>query len=115
MENTQTSENIKNLRESMGLTQAGIAAFLKLDQSYISKMEANERPLTADILEKLSALFGVTINELGSCENAPVSLSCAFRKNSLSVNDMETIAAIHQIGLNSEFMQSLLDEDTNHG
>ena len=57
-------ENIKTLRERMGLNQTSVARFLKVDQSFISKVEKGERTLSADMLEKLTCLFGVSINDM---------------------------------------------------
>ncbi|MBR6060388.1 MAG: helix-turn-helix transcriptional regulator [Victivallales bacterium] len=110
-----TGETIKNLREGMGITQAAVATYLKLDQSYISKIEADERTLTADVLEKLAMLFGYPPEKIASGEPLSASLSCAFRKNGFFQSDLEAIATINQIALNSEFMGELLSREDENG
>ena len=65
-------KNIKTLRVEMGLSQSNIASFLNVDQSLISKVEKGERILSADMLEKLACLFGVSIDAIeGSAIEAP--------------------------------------------
>ena len=46
---------LKQLRENSGLRQGQIAEFLGVDQSYVSKIEADERALPIEQLEKLWA------------------------------------------------------------
>lgn len=100
--------NIKTLRERMGFNQTSIARFLDVDQSLISKVEKGERNLSADMLEKLAYLFGITVDDIecGTIEGS--SLSFAFRASDLSAEDMEAISAINRIALNSEYMAELL-------
>jgi len=38
-----------------------LADYLSIDQSYVSMLEKKKRQFTIDIIEKLSALFGCTI------------------------------------------------------
>ena len=45
-------QKIKELRSESNYTQQNIADFLGVDQSFISKVEKNERVLTSDKLEK---------------------------------------------------------------
>ena len=100
--------NIKTLRDGMGFTQSTIARFLNVDQSLISKVEKGERILSADMLEKLTCLFGVSVDAIEGSDIEASSLSFAFRASDLSVEDLEAISAINRIALNSEYMAELL-------
>lgn len=102
-------ENIKNLRENMYLTQSRLAHFLKVDQSLISKIEKGEKEISTDMLEKISCLFGVTID---SIENGNVETSKLLFV--LMDKDMETICAINCIALNVNFMNKLLNGKDNN-
>lgn len=106
-------ENIKALREQSGFTQSNIARFLKVDQSLISKIENNERFITSDMLEKLSALFGVTADSLLG-ESVPTNrILFALRASEINENDLEILCAINRIALNLNFMTQLLGGHTN--
>jgi len=57
-------EKLKELRESKGFVQRQVAADLKVDTAYISKMEHNEKPVSRIHLKTLSKLYSVPENEL---------------------------------------------------
>ena len=110
MINKMVGKNIRALRENAGFTQSNLGQFINVDQSLISKIEKGERSLSADMIEKLASLFGVTVEQI---ENEPVAVSrfsYAFRGNELSIEEMEAISAINRIALNSEFMRVILKE-----
>lgn len=110
MNNTigKIGENIKALREQSGFTQSNLAQYLRVDQSLISKIEKNERPITSDMLDKLAALFGVTTDSFNG-ESIPTNrISFALRASEINEGDLETISAINRIALNSNFMTRLL-------
>jgi HTH-type transcriptional regulator, competence development regulator len=54
MESETFGEFVRRVRESAGLPLRKLAAALDIDQSTLSKIERNERQLTADLLEPLS-------------------------------------------------------------
>ena len=110
MINKIIGENIRALRENAGFTQSNLASFMKVDQSLISKVEKGERSLSTDMLEKLSALFGVTVEQMESQTMVISKLSFAFRGSEFSVDEMEAISAVNKIALNSEFMRVILKE-----
>ena len=102
------AERMKAFRKSSGLSQANIACFLGVDQSLISKAEKGERSLSVEMLEKLAALYGVSMQAFEE-ETSPVNpLKFALRAGELTTADMETLSAINRIALNSEFMAGLL-------
>ena len=109
MINTVIGENIRVLRTNAGFTQGNIAQFMGVDQSLISKVEKGERSLSTDMLERLGALFGVSINQIESQPIAVSKLSFAFRGSDFSMIEMEAISAINKIALNSEFMHVILE------
>lgn len=108
---TKIGERIRALRDKAGYSQQSVARFIGVDQSLISKIEKGERAITADMLEKLAALFGVELSALLDDNIPSRSLAFAFRANDLTVSDMEAISAINRIALNSEFMYNLLKEN----
>ena len=52
---------LRRLRRDLGLTQADMAAALEVSASYIALLERNNRPLTADLLLRLSQTYKVDI------------------------------------------------------
>ena len=102
------AERMKAFRKSSGLSQANIACFLGVDQSLISKAEKGERSLSVEMLEKLAALYGVSISAFEE-DTLPVNpLKFALRSGELTTADMEALSAINRIAMNSEFMAGLL-------
>lgn len=101
-------ENIKALREQSGFTQSNLANYLNVDQSLISKIEKNERTITSDMLEKLSALFGVEVESFSQDSILTNRISFALRASEISEDDLETISDINRIALNLNFMARLL-------
>lgn len=110
VENNIIGENIRRLRDSAGYNQQIIATFLNVDQSLISKIEKGERSISVDMLEKLAVLFGVTLEDMTKSDATTKTLSCAFRCNELTPNEMEAICAINRIALNSDFMNKVLED-----
>ncbi len=109
MKNIQIGRNIHMLRELMGLSQSCLATFLGIDQSNLSKIETGERPISSESLEKLSTVFGVSVDALeGQCVT-PASMICAFRKRDFTPEDLEVVSAINRIAMNLDFMQALVE------
>ena len=57
-------EKLRKLREARGLVQRQVAAELKVDTAYISKMESNEKPVSRLHITKLSTMLGISEKEL---------------------------------------------------
>lgn len=64
------TNNIWKIRTEKGLTQAQLAEKLNVQQSMISMIENEERNPSVDVLLKLAAALGVTVDELIGKEEA---------------------------------------------
>ncbi len=102
-------KRFNDLRNKSGFTQSQIAEYLSVDQSYISKCEKNERQFSIEILEKAADLFGCSVDcfTKESCEI--IQIPIALRAKGITVEDLNTIAAMNKIALNLRFMESLLE------
>ncbi|MDW7662720.1 MAG: helix-turn-helix transcriptional regulator [Bacillota bacterium] len=107
---TNIGENIKLLREQSGFTQMNLAKYLKVDQSLISKIEKNERVMTSDLLDKLTALFGISPESLSAESFTEKRITIALRANEISTDDLEMISDINRIALNLKFMTDILGD-----
>lgn len=106
---TLSGKRFKELREKSGLTQAQLAQYLEIDQSYISKFEKNERQFGTDTLQKAADLFGCSLDCFfdENVENEPPVI--AFRANSVNIEDILTIARINKLAFNLRYMEKLLE------
>lgn len=102
------SSRLKTLRELSGLNQSQLAAFLEVDQSFISKCENGERRLSIDALEKLGCLFGCSLDDLLMSNDETNDLRFAFRAASIHKEDLSAISDINRIALNLKEMRRLL-------
>ncbi len=57
---------LRRIRMEMGLSQTDMAGRLEISPSYLNLIERNQRPLTVQVLLKLSATFNVDVAELQS-------------------------------------------------
>jgi transcriptional regulator with XRE-family HTH domain len=115
---TNIGITLKNLREQAGFTQNNIANFLSVDQSLVSKIEKGERSITSDMLDRLSALFGIDTSFFVNGYVKEKTMNYSLRANDINTNDCEIISAIHRIALNCDFMtkqlKTTLKEDNEH-
>jgi XRE family transcriptional regulator, fatty acid utilization regulator len=65
---------LRRLRQKLGLSQGALAQSLGLSASYLNLMERDQRPLTAQVLLKLSSLEGVDIASLAEAGEASALL-----------------------------------------
>lgn len=65
----EVGEKIKQIRKDKGLQQKEVALEVGLDQSNYNKVENGRREPSLQVLQKLSAILGVSIDELLSPEN----------------------------------------------
>lgn len=55
---------IRELREAVGLSKAGLARVMNVDPAAVARWESGEANPTADKLPKLADLFGCSIDAL---------------------------------------------------
>lgn len=54
---------LRRLRRDLGLTQPDLAAALEISSSYVSLIESNQRPMTAELLLRLARTYRVDLAE----------------------------------------------------
>ncbi len=108
LDTTLAGKRFKELREQSGLTQAQMAEYLDIDQSYISKFEKNDRQFGTDTLQKAADLFGCSLDCFINKEVEYESPVIALRANSVAVEDLEVIARINRLASNLRYMENLL-------
>lgn len=101
-------KNIKAAREFTKLSQGDVAKYLGVDQSLISKVEAGERTINAESLERLARLLCIPVKELlyANCINPKGEV--AFRTDSLTFEDSCVLADVNSIILNQLEMDGIL-------
>lgn len=109
MNNTNIGLRMKELREQAKLRQGQIAAYLGVDQSYLSKMETGERAISVEQLERLAELYGCDLEvfENPDLEISPIQI--ALRASKITTEDLNIIAVINHIASNSRYMARLLE------
>ncbi len=55
---------VRRIRNGLGVTQTAMAEALEISPSYLNLIERNQRPLTVQLLLKLSAVYRVDLEEL---------------------------------------------------
>ncbi len=60
---------VRRLRRDRGLTQGQMAAELGLSPSYVNLIERNQRPVSADVLIRLSTVYGLDLSHLATAES----------------------------------------------
>jgi len=71
---TYMGVRLKTLREQREMTQAALAAALKLSPSYLNQIENNQRPLTVPVLLRLQAVFGIDLQFFSEDEESRLTL-----------------------------------------
>lgn len=70
-------QRLRVLRQSLGLTQAQMGAELGVSASYITLIEADQRPASARFLMKLAAVYDLNISELAPATDAQLAADFA--------------------------------------
>jgi predicted transcriptional regulator/DNA-binding XRE family transcriptional regulator len=84
---------LRRLRREMAITQAQMAEDLEVSPSYIALMERNQRPVTAEILLRLSAAYGGDVLELAGDGAADIKDRLAQVFRDPIFNDLELASA----------------------
>src|SRR5882672_1400617 len=61
---------LRRLRMRLGLSQTQMAAEIGVSPSYLNLIERNQRPLTVQVLLKLSGIYGIDVAELSGDDGA---------------------------------------------
>lgn len=101
-------EKIKFFREKAGLKQTQVAEYLGIDQTYLSKIESNERNIPVELLEELAVLYRIDIEDFEK-ENIEISpITFSLRSKDIKDEDLHTLAKINRIAHNSKLMSDLI-------
>lgn len=104
-----TYQKLKVMREKGGLRQGTIADYLGVTQTYISRIETGERNLTVNQLESLASLYGYSLDSFERMEEVhPIQFASCVQ--SVTQSDLNAIAEIGKIAMNSRFMEKILEE-----
>lgn len=96
------NEKIRTLRIRSRLTQNQTADYLDVTSSFIEEVENGTAALTADMVNRLSALYCVPLEDLiGDNEDRLLNVDDL---SGYSVDDLKAIADISRIALNANFM-----------
>lgn len=109
MNNTNIGLRMKELREQANLRQSQVAAYLGVDQSYLSKMETGERAISVEQLERLAELYGCDLEVFENPDIEIKPIQIALRAREITTEDLNIIAAVNHIAANSRYMARLLE------
>lgn len=91
---------LRRLRRELGLTQAAMAADLDISASYVALIERNQRPVTADLLLRLSGAYAIDMTDFAGEERSNLSDRLAgclkdpiFNDIDFAAGDAEDIAS----------------------
>ena len=62
-------EKIKSLRKSKGVSQESLAAMLKINRNFLSRIETGKSEPTSSILKQIAEIFNIDLNSLLEIED----------------------------------------------
>ena len=68
-------EKIKSLRRGKNISQEELAAMLKINRNYLSRIETGKSDPTASLLKNIAKLFNVDLNSLLDINDADIENS----------------------------------------
>lgn len=97
--NQIVGRNIRMLREKLGLTQEALAQYLNISRELISYYETGSRTITTEQLGKLANLFFLDEYEFyeENLQQAQANMAFAFRADTLSAHDLESVARFKKV------------------
>ena len=106
---TMIGETLKMLREASNYTQESVSEYLGIKRSTYSNYETGDREAPWAVLEKLASLYGCDLYDLESEDKDVLKgvIACAFRVDSLSVEDMKQVASFKQLVMNYVKMKKI--------
>lgn len=106
---TMIGETLKKLREASNYTQESVSEYLGIKRSTYSNYETGDREAPWTVLEKLASLYGCDLYDLESGDKDVLKgvIACAFRVDSLSVEDMKQVASFKQLVMNYVKMKKI--------
>ena len=108
---TIIGNNIKLLRDRIGLSQDDLAEYLGLSNKMkISRYENGTVSVPTNQMTKLADLFGVDEYDFYEEDenNIKLNVAFAFRANELQASDIETIASFKKLAMNYLKMKKAL-------
>jgi hypothetical protein len=94
MRKTFMGVRLRRLREERGLTQVALAQLLGISPSYLNQIEQNQRPLTVQVLLKLSGALGVDVQRFSEDDEARLvaDLRDVFGSGAVSAEQADTVS-----------------------
>ncbi len=106
-------QNIKTLREKIGLTQETLAQYLGTSREQVGFYEIGQRSAPSAQLSKLANLF--CMNEYDFYEedlqNRSINIAFAFRADELQSQDLQSIAQFKKIVHNYMSMKKVIGNE----
>ena len=83
-------QRLRVLRQSLGLTQAQMATELGVSASYVTLIEADQRPASARFLMKLAEVYDLNVSELAPSTDAQLAtdFSAALKEPALGTGSL---------------------------
>ena len=101
---------MKTLRENMNLTPQAVSSYLDVPSKDLLDMEDGNKNITLSILNKLCALFGCSESYL-LCRSEEFDYAkFALRKTSIEADDLEGIASMNRIYMNTKYLTGKMDD-----
>jgi transcriptional regulator with XRE-family HTH domain len=107
---TILSENIRFLREKLGLKQEEVAQYLSITREAIHNYETGKRNIPSDLISKLADLFQVDEYDMyeEDMESRQATIALAFRADCLASEDLKAMGEFGRIVKNYLKMKKAL-------